>query len=100
MLKVAIAERPALEQLEFVVEAFDHPAGEPLVEVVEDDLPPTAQGAHELGQAAQAAPLDLGDPGAQAGLRRRSIRRRLADRAEGFLEGMQPSERRAARGQL
>src|SRR5215216_3597642 len=88
--KVAIAEGATFDQLELVVQALHDAAREPLVEVVEDDVPPAAQGAHELGQARHTAGLDLGYPRRQARLCRGAIWRRLADRAEGFLELVQP----------
>ena len=56
-----------LEHLEFVVQAFDEAAIVSVDEIVEDFLPPAAQGVEEMIEAAQSAPGDAFDPGSNFG---------------------------------
>src|SRR3970040_296364 len=56
-----------LEDLEFVVQAFDEAAIVSVDEIVEDFLPPAAQSIEEFVEAAQPASSDVFDPGSDFG---------------------------------
>lgn len=70
MLQVEQAIATPFEQLEFVVQAFDKAAVVTADEIVDDFLPPSAQGVEELIEAVQPTLGDAFAPGSDFGFGR------------------------------